>query len=108
MRPEGWVRFVAANPAVRVVFVNIWHGGQDPARALAAAGLGSQPNFTALTHPNGSRRTGERLERLLDLPITWVPTTWVFRDGRMRFALNYGEIRFDMLRQMVEDAQAKW
>ncbi|MDP2137452.1 MAG: thioredoxin family protein, partial [Candidatus Didemnitutus sp.] len=25
MKPEGWAKFIAANPGVKVVFLNIWH-----------------------------------------------------------------------------------
>jgi hypothetical protein len=52
---EGWAKFLAANPDVKVVFLNIWHKGQAPAPQLAAAGLGAQPNLLLLTHPNPSR-----------------------------------------------------
>lgn len=108
MRPEGWAKFVESNPAVTVVFLNIWHGGMDPAPGLKAGGLGAQTNFIARTHPNPSRKKGEQLARFLDLPVGWVPTTWVFRAGKQRYALNYGEVRFDVLQQMVEDAGRKW
>lgn len=108
MRPDGWAKFVRENPEVTVVFVNIWHADQDPAPKLAAGGLGGQPNFIALTHPNPARKKGESLDRLLGFPVTWVPTTWVMRAGKLRYALNYGEVRFDMLQQMVEDAGRKW
>lgn len=108
MGPEGWAKFVRENPAVRVVFVNIWHRGRDGRAELAAAGLGGQANFTSLTHPNASSRQGEKLERLLGQPVGWVPTTWVYREGKLRYALNYGEVRFEMLQQMVEDAGRKW
>lgn len=108
MKPDGWARFIAEHPSVQTVFVNIWHADQDPAPKLAAGRLGRQQNFVAVTHPNGSRRQGERLETLLGFPITWVPTTWVFKEGKLLYALNYGEIRFDMLHQMVADAAADW
>jgi Thiol-disulfide isomerase and thioredoxins len=108
MRPDGWGKFVADNPDVTVVFLNIWHGGMDPAPGLKAAGLGGQQNFVARTHPNPSRKKGDQLVRFLDLPVGWVPTTWVFRAGKQRYALNYGEVRFEMLQQMVEDAGRKW
>lgn len=108
MTPTGWAAFVAANPDVKVVFVNIWHKGQSGAPKLAAAKLGGQPNFVALTHPNPGRKSGERLETLLGLPISWIPTTWVFREGKLRYALNFGEVRFPMLQQMVRDAAEKW
>jgi hypothetical protein len=32
----------------------------------------------------------------------------VYRDGKLRYALNYGEIRFEMLQQMVKDAARSW
>ncbi len=122
LRPDGWGKFVKENPAVKVVFVNIWHKGQDPEPRLAAAGLAAAgrpgaaalpgaeapANFLALTHPNASNTRGEKLDQLLGLPVSWVPTTWVFRDGKLRYALNYGEVRFEMLKSMVEDAAAKW
>ena len=104
----GWAKFLAANPDVKVVFLNIWHKGQDPAPRLAAAGLGTQPNLLLLTHPNPSRLAADRLNSLLGLPITWVPTTWVFREGKLRVAFNYGEIRFPVLQQMVDDARNEW
>ena len=28
--------------------------------------------------------------------------------GKLRYALNYGEIRFPMLQQMVDDSTSKW
>jgi thiol-disulfide isomerase/thioredoxin len=110
MGPDGWAKFLAANPEVKVVFVNIWHKGQDPAAKLAAAGLGAQPNLVLLTHPNPSRLEADRLNTFLGLPLSWVPATWIFRDGRMRYVLNYGEIHFDLLQTLVGDTRdkAKW
>ena len=71
MSPDnGWAKFIAANPTVQVVFLNIWHKGQDPARSLAAAGLGAQPNLLLLTHPNASRLAADRLDVFLGLPVT--------------------------------------
>ncbi len=104
----GWAKFIADNPAVKVVFLNVWHKGQDPAPTLAAAGLGAQPNLLLLTHPNPSRLTADRLSSFMGLPVTWVPTTWVYREGKLRVAFNYGEIRFPVLQQMVDDARNEW
>lgn len=108
MAPEGWAPFIAANPGVKVVFVCIWHKGQDPLPKLAAAGLGAQPNLLLLTHPNPSRLEADRLNAFLGLPLTWVPTTWVYRAGKLRVAFNYGEIRFPVLQQMIDDATNEW
>lgn len=108
MTPDGWAKFIADNPKVQVVFINFWHRGDDPAPKLAAAGLGSQPNLRLLTHPNPSRLAADRANSFLGLPVTWLPSTWVYRDGKMRVAFNYGEIRFPVLQQMVDDATKKW
>ena len=110
MGADGWAKFIAANPGAKFVFLNIWHKGQDPLPKLAAAGLGAQPNLTLLTHPNPSRKEADRMNTFLGLQVTWLPSTWIFRDGRMRFALNYGEVHFDMLQTLVDDARdkAKW
>lgn len=109
MAPEGWAKFIGANPSVKFVFLNIWSRGKDPAPALAAGGLGAQPNLTLLTHPNATSKSGpERMNTFLGLPVTWLPTTWVFRAGKLRYALNYGEVRFDVLQTLVNDTNEKW
>ncbi len=108
MVPDGWAKFVGANPEVKVVFLNLWHRGQDSAPKLTAGGLGAQPNLLLLTHPNPSSLEATRLNSFLGLPLTWIPSTWVFRAGKLRVAFNYGEIRFPVLQQMVDDAREQW
>ena len=108
MEPAGWARFIAANPGVKFVFLNIWHKGQNPQPMLTAAGLGPQPNLLLRTHPNPSKLAADRLNTFLGLPITWLPTTWIFREGKLRTAFNYGEIRWPVLQQLLDDAQDKW
>ncbi len=108
MRPEGWAKFIAEHPDVQFVFVAIWHRDQDPQPRLEAAGLGPQPNLLLLRHPNPSGRQSDRLNSMLGLPVTWIPTTWVFKEGRLRFAFNYGEIRFALLDRLVADARSEW
>lgn len=109
MTPDGWTKFIAANPDVKFVFLNIWHRGMDPAPKLKDALLGPQHNLTLLTHPNPVSKAGpERMSTFLGLPVTWLPTTWVFRDGRLRYALNYGEVRFEMLQTLVNDSREAW
>ncbi len=108
MEPAGWARFIAANPGVQFVFIDIWHKGQNPQPMLTAAGLGAQPNLRLLTHPNPSKLAADRLGTFLGLPVTWIPTTWIYREGRLRTAFNYGEIRFSVLQQLLDDARDKW
>lgn len=108
MTPAGWAKFVHDNPKVQVVFINIWHKNEDPAPKLKAAGLGAQPNLRLLTHPNPARVEEDRMNKFLDLPLTWLPTTWVFRAGKLRYALNYGEIHFPVLQQLIDDSTKDW
>jgi len=108
LESAGWARFIAANPSVKFVFINIWHKGQNPQPMLTAAGLGAQPNLRLLTHPNPSKLAADRLNTFLGLPITWIPTTWIYREGKLRTAFNYGEIRFPVLQQLLDDTQDKW
>lgn len=103
----GWTRFIAQHPDVHVIFVTLWNAG-DGRAALARYGIGGEPNFTLCLPPNASRRGGEKVSSLLGLPISWIPTTWVFKDGTLRYALNYGELRFGMLQQLVEDSANAW
>jgi thiol-disulfide isomerase/thioredoxin len=103
----GWSGFIAANPDVNFVFVTVWNPA-DGRDTLAKYGVGAEPNFRLLLHPNGSRKRGEKVSELLGMPISWIPTTWIFRDGRLRYAMNYGELRFPMLQQLVRDSSDTW
>ncbi len=104
----GWAKFIGDNPEVKVIFLNIWHKGQKPGPRLAESGLGPQANLILLDHPNPSRLEESRLNSFLGLPLTWIPATWVYREGRLRVAFNYGEIRFGVLQQLVDDARREW
>ena len=106
---DGWSKFIGANPAVNFIFVTSWSAGQGDGRAiLAKRGVGPQKNFQLLLHPNDSIRESEKMTRFLDFPITWLPATWVFRDGKLRYALNYGEVRFPVLQQLIKDTTEDW
>lgn len=108
-KPDGWAKFIADNPDVNIVFVTIWNGGQGDGRALLAKhGIGPQKNFQLVVHPNGARTDAERMRTFLGHEVNWTPATWVFREGKLRYALNYGEVRFSILQQLVKDAQEKW
>ncbi|PTY01164.1 hypothetical protein [Opitutus sp. ER46] len=109
LKPEGWPAFLTANPDVKVIFVTVWAGKEEDGRALLEKqGVGAQPNFQLLMHPNTSRKKADRMTHFLGQPVTWLPTTWIYRGGTLRYALNYGEVRFGVLSQLVRDAQDKW
>lgn len=103
----GWKKFVEANPQVNVIFITV-RDEKPGAPELAKYGLGAQKNFTHLQHPNASRRPDEEMTSFMGMRVGWIPATWIFRDGKLRYALNYGQIRFPILQQLVEDAQPRW
>jgi thiol-disulfide isomerase/thioredoxin len=109
LKNKGWSNFIDANPDVNFVFVTTWSGDSGDGRdELAKRRIGAQKNFQLFMHPNTSRKDGEKMEAFLGLPMLWLPATWVFREGKLRYALNYGEVRFPILQQLVKDAAAKW
>ncbi len=107
MRNGGWKKFVEANPEVNFIFVTV-RDEKPGGPALAKHGLGPQKNLTHLQHPNASRNPDTEMTSFLGQRVGWIPVTWVFRGGRLRYALNYGQIRFPILQQLVEDALPKW
>jgi thiol-disulfide isomerase/thioredoxin len=103
----GWSGFIAGNPDVDFVFVTIWNPA-DGRDVLEKYGVGAEKNFRLLLHLNASRKRGEKVAELMGVPVSWIPTTWVFRDGKLRYAMNYGELRFPMLQQLIKDSSDSW
>lgn len=103
LRTGDWKKFIEANPEVNFIFVTV-RDEKPGGPALAKYGLGQQKNFTHLQHPNPSRNPETEMTSFLGQRVGWIPVTWVFRGDRLRYALNYGRIRFPILQQLVEDA----
>jgi thiol-disulfide isomerase/thioredoxin len=107
LKSGGWTKMVKDNANVRFVFVSVWNGGDVGAAMLKKYEIADQPNVTIVADP-GPRSGSERMKRFLDLPVTWIPTTWVYKTGELRYALNYGEVRFAVLQQFLEDSNSEW
>ena len=103
----AWSGFIAANSDVNFVFVTVWNP-TDGREVLEKNGVGGERNFELLLHPNGSRKRGDKVTQLLGIPVSWIPTTWIFKDGRLCYAMNHGELRFPMLQQLIKDSSDKW
>ena len=59
--------------------------------------------------PGPKPEKADRRTTFLGLPVTWIPTTWVFnRGGLLATAFNYGELSAERLAQAIEDAQRDW
>ncbi len=73
---------------------------------LARFELADQPNLTVLADPGP--RSKDHIKQFAGMPVSWIPTTWIYKGGDLRYALNYGEIRFPTLQQFLEDSQSEW
>lgn len=107
MKSGGWTKMVKDNPGVRFVFVSIWNGGEAGEAMLKKYEIAGKSNVTVLADP-GPRTGPYKLKRFLDLPVSWIPTTWLYKTGDLHYALNYGEVRFDVLQQLVADSNSEW
>jgi thiol-disulfide isomerase/thioredoxin len=107
LKSGGWLKMVKDNPRVKFLFVSVWNDGGDGKAMLEKFQIGDQPNVTILADPRP--RTGEgKIKQFAGLPLSWIPTTWVYRGGELRYGLNYGEVRFPVLQQLLEDSKSEW
>jgi thiol-disulfide isomerase/thioredoxin len=106
LKSGGWLKTIKENPQVKFYFVSVWNGGEDGRAMLTKFEIAAQANVTILADPGP--RGADKIKRFLDLPLSWIPTTWVFKGGDLRYALNYGEVRFDVLQQFLADSNSEW
>jgi thiol-disulfide isomerase/thioredoxin len=107
LKAGGWAKMITENPQVKFCFVSIWNDGQDGRAMLNKFGIAAQPNVTILADP-GPRRGENKIKQFAGLPLSWIPTTWIYKGGDLRYALNYGEVRFLVLQQFLTDSQSEW
>jgi len=107
LKAGGWAKMITENPQVKFCFVSIWNDGQDGRAMLNKFGIAAQPNVTILADP-GPRRGENKIKQFAGLPLSWIPTTWIYKGGDLRYALNYGEVRFPVLQQFLTDSQSEW
>jgi thiol-disulfide isomerase/thioredoxin len=107
LKTGGWAKTVNDNPRVKFYFVSIWNDGQDGRAMLNKFGIANQPNVTILADP-GPRRGESKIKQFASLPVSWIPATWIYKGGDLRYALNYGEVRFPVLQQFLADSQSEW
>lgn len=107
LKSGEWGKSIQANPQVRFYFVSVWNSGDDGRAVLKKFGVADQPNVSVLADP-GPRRGDGKITTFLDLPLTWIPATWVYKGGELRYAMNYGEVRFPVLQQFIDDSRNEW
>ena len=106
LKSGGWLKMVKDNPQVKFYFVSAWNGGEDGRAMLTKFQIADQSNVRILVDPGP--RTGNKIKQFAGLPLSWIPTTWIYKGGDLRYALNYGEVRFPVLQQFLEDSKSEW
>ena len=107
LKAGGWIKIINEKPQVKFYFVSVWNDGQDGRALLHKFGITDQPNVTILAD-TGPRRGEGKIKQFAGLPLSWIPTTWIYKGGDLRYALNYGEVRFPVLQQFLADSQSEW
>jgi thiol-disulfide isomerase/thioredoxin len=107
LKSGGWLKTVKDNPAVKFYFVSVWNGGEDGRAMLKKFEIADQPNAIILADP-GPRKGDNKIKQFAGMPLSWIPTTWIYKGGDLRYALNYGEVRFSVLQQFIEDSKSEW
>jgi thiol-disulfide isomerase/thioredoxin len=107
LKSGGWLKIAKENPKTKFIFVSVWNNGNDGRTMLEKFGLTNQANVVLAADP-GPRTGEEKIKQFAGLPLSWIPTTWVYKDGDLRYALNYGEMRFPVLEQFLADSESEW
>ena len=89
-----------------VTFVTVWNGGESGADVLTEHGI---EGVREVVVPGPKPEKPDRRTTLLGLPVSWIPTTWVFnRNGLLATAFNYGEVTAEQLTEAIEGARSDW
>jgi thiol-disulfide isomerase/thioredoxin len=107
LKTGGWTKMVKDNPQVKFYFISVWNNGEDGRAMLQKFQIAGQPNVVILADP-GPRKGEGKIKQFAGLPLSWIPTTWIYKGGELRYALNYGEVRFPVLQQFLQDSQSEW
>lgn len=95
-------------PGATTTFVTVWNNGRSGRSELDEAGIPA--DAAEVTQPDRGPSGVKELRRatFLDLPVTWIPTTWILRGDVLAYALGYGEASENTLRTLIADAGRSW
>ena len=95
-------------PDATFAFVTVWNNDKSGRDEMNASGIPS--DVVEITQadrgPSGIKEL--RRKRFFGLPMTWIPSTWIFRGDALAYAINYGEASEATLRTLIADAQRGW
>ena len=103
----GWYEVVERHPDVSFSFVTLWNDGAVGESTLTRYAIPAR--VERLVVPGAMPAKGDRRTTFLDMPVSWIPTTWVFnRNGRLATAFNYGEATPEQLDAAIAGAANDW
>lgn len=103
----GWYEVVERHPDVSFTFVTVWNSGEVGESTLARYAVPAR--VERLVVPGVQPPRAERRLTFLGLPVSWIPTTWVFnRNGQLAAAFNYGEASPEQLDAAIDGAASTW
>lgn len=103
---NGWKDLILDNEDVSFTFVTIWNNGRDGKEKLRYYGIPERVREITQPDHGASIKLSNRRRTFLGLPVTWVPSTWIFhKNGRLAFAMNYGEMTMDLIQQLLDTAK---
>ena len=106
---KGWPALVGDNPAVTFTFVTIWNNGASGREALDRHAIPERVVEIPQPDRGPSHDRSLRRRSFLGHPLSWTPSTWIFRGGgTLAFALNYGEMEMETLQHLIDATQQNW
>ncbi|WP_263786147.1 TlpA family protein disulfide reductase [Salinibacter grassmerensis] len=106
---NGWAGLVADNPNVTFTFVTVWNDDKSGTATLNDYNLPGR--VVEVTQPDlgPSDEEANRRYSFLGLPVTWIPSTWIFHsNGELAFAMNYGEMEMETVQRLLDATSADW
>ena len=105
---RGLAEVIRVNDDVEFTFVSLWDEGCDGAEALREHGIPERARILAQPGVGEDDPKEMRCKDFLGLPVTWIPTTWVFREGTLAYAFNYGEVTREQFDAALAGARSDW
>ena len=104
---EGFHQVIENHPEVSFTFVTVWNLGESGRETLTQYNI--PESIPELLQDDPGQEPEDRRRVFLSLPVTWVPTTWIFhRNGQLAYAFNYGEVSPELLETALELTTRSW
>ncbi|CAN5491422.1 thioredoxin family protein [soil metagenome] len=106
---SGWYEAIEDHDDVTFTFVTVWSDGAEGRDILNRYAIPDRVTVLKQEDRGPSEEPANRIRSFLGLPMTWVPTTWVFhRNGQLAYAFNFGEMEMAQLDRAIADVKRSW